>query len=131
MQAVVFDWKNHGPVVADWWRAWGWPVMGEEHFPFNGRMILKDGVPVAAGWLFLTDSAWAILEWIVGNPNAAHGERVDAIDLLVEELLRLAKDNGKLEVFSSVNHPTLIDAYRRHGMMETDKGMTNFVWRAQ
>lgn len=129
--AVTFDFEKYGSLVAGWWEDHGWPAMPSIAFPPNGLMILHGDKPVAAGWLYLTDSIWAILEWVIADKKAEKAIRRGALDVLIPDLLQIARQNEKSIVFSSIKHTSLIEAYKRHGMMVSDENMTNFVWRAK
>ena len=122
--------KHHG-MLCEWWTEWKWPAVPVSLLPKNGIVVYEEETPVCAGFMYLTDSDWGIMEWIVGNPWVSKEERHNGLDCLIQDLILVAKSNAKKAIFSSVNHPSLIDAYSRNGMIVTDKGMTNFVWRAK
>lgn len=131
MDIVSFRPEIHGDMIRGWWQAHGWPALPDDALPKSGLIVVADGVPAVAGFMYMTDSSWGVLEFIVGNKDVSKDTRKQALDVLIPGLLTIAKEHGKRLVFSSVSHPSLIDGYKRHGMIETDKGMTNFVWRAQ
>lgn len=128
---MKFEWPKHWEIVAPWWEGYDMLTLPKEALPPNGIIVYKQDVPVIAGWLYLTDSMWAIMEWIVGDPNLGKDTRRNGLDVLIPALIEVAKAFNKPIVFSSVSHPTLIEAYQRHGMMVNDRSMTNFVWRAK
>jgi hypothetical protein len=117
-------------VLPAWWKAWGWPAIGVDHLPETGLMVSHEGKPVCAGFLYKTDSKFAILEWVVGDPAADKSLRHMSVDILVQGLVDEAKRQGFKSVFSSIRHHRLLESYKKAGFMVTDEGMTNVIWRA-
>jgi hypothetical protein len=111
--------------VASWWVMHDWPVIDADHLPKHG-FIVDDK---AVGFLYMTDSKIAWLEFIVANPNVSKEDRSEALDLVINKLIDLAKELEFKTVFSSVTHPRLIERYKRHGFVVTDTGMTNMIRR--
>lgn len=110
-----------------WWEANGWPKLPAHLMSDFGLMIEEDGVPLAAGWLYLTTSKWAWLEFIVANPTAPLKDRAKAVDYLVERLVEESKGFGATAIFSSVARRSLVKLYEKHGFRVGDQNMTNMV----
>lgn len=125
MKISKFETLEHYEDVCYWWFQHDWPTLPREALPKTGFIV--DGL--AAGFLYKTDSTFAILEFIVGNPEANKEKRRQAIDLVVKELLNEAKNDGFKLIFSSISHPNLKKIYLNNGFKETDTNMTNFVRR--
>lgn len=122
------------PHVCEWWRAHKGPFPGG-HWPMipleflsNSGFIAEDddGERVAAGWLYLTNSAWSLLEFAVSNPNASIKKRHKGLELIVEEVARVTKDLG-LACFTSLKSRGLKKLYERHGFGSAETGMINLV----
>lgn len=111
--------------VASWWEAQGWPVIPPEMLPGTGVVVPG----LAAGFLYKTDSAIAILEFVVANPASDKMERRAALDAVIEALLAYAALVGARAVFTSCQHPSLLARYQNHGFQITDTGMTNLIRR--
>lgn len=113
----------------EWFLAWGWPVMGPTLFPNSGFVAEKDGVPVAMVWLYLTNSAWGVMEWLVRNPKADKEVARQALPLLVEKVKETSWGVGIEVIFTSVQHPNVIKLYKDLGFDLGDQNMTNMVAR--
>jgi len=124
MQARSYRPEDH-EVIAEWWKGHGWPVIPPPMLPRTG--IIVDGY--CAGFLYRTDSAVAIFEWIVANPASDKIERAKALDTLIEAALAEAKSMGAVAVFTMAKHPKLLSRYEQHGFQRTDEGMTHMVRR--
>jgi hypothetical protein len=113
------------PLVSTWWAAHQWPVIPEPLLPQTG-FISSD---ICAGFLYRTDSQFALLEWVVADPSSAPAARDRALDELIEALIRRAGELGATVLFTSLRHPRLMERMKRHGFIESDSGMTNLVRR--
>jgi hypothetical protein len=109
------------PVLCEWWEAYGWPPAPQDHLPKTGLIIPG----ICAGFLYRTDSAFALLEFVVGNPKVKDKE--EALTLLISDLCHIAKQSGFKSVFTSLNHVKLMRVYTKVGFVSTDTNVTNFV----
>jgi hypothetical protein len=109
--------------LCTWWELQKWPSMGQDHLPENGFIV--EGI--AAGFLYKTDSKFALMEFIIANPKTEKETRAQALDLVIDSLLNLAKELDFKSVFSSITHPKLLQRYQQHGFVVTDENMTNLV----
>lgn len=129
MEIRKFDPETDYVTCTSWWRKHSWPAVPLDLLPKTGLMVEDNGVKLAAGWLYLTDSRFAVLEWVVGNPEASKYDRSTALDLLLISLKDAAKEAKVTTIFTSTEHQGLIDRYRGHGFIETDQKMTNLIAR--
>jgi hypothetical protein len=111
--------------LVNWWKAQKWTPVPEDHLPEYGLVI--DGI--AAGFIYRTDSKFALLEFVIANPNTTKEERSEALDLIIDDLLFIAKELGHSTVFTSLEHPKLLERYEKHGFIPTDKNVTNMIRR--
>ena len=112
------------PEVSSWWKAHDWPVL-------DPKMLSEEGLVVeglCAGWLYKTNSCIALLEWVVGNPEADKMARSEALDLLITKAKKMAKDQGYTLLFTFTSHPALVTRmHEKHDFKITDTNMTNLV----
>lgn len=125
MNVVKFDKQKHYEDICYWWSLYNWPGVNLNALPKTGFIV--EGF--AAGFLYKTDSTFAIMEFIVGNKNADKNQRREAIDLVIKSLINEAKNTGYELIFSSIEHPNLMKIYEENGLMKTDTNMTNYIWR--
>lgn len=119
--------KSHHVVVSNWWQRHGFPVLPLSSLPQNGRMIWAEDHFLAAGFLYLSDSDIAYIEWIISNPDAPAILRAKSIEPLVEELCSLAKAKGCRVVFMALENKRLIENLLKKGFMRGDVNMTHLV----
>ena len=78
------DWDT----LQEWWSAWPeWKSPPREFLPDNGTggiMVEKNGRPIIAGFMYLTNSKGVLLEYIVSDPEYRENDRDSAIELLLK-----------------------------------------------
>ena len=129
MKTRELDLKTDYGDLKRWWRTWSWPAVPEELLPGVGLIVESKTQKLAMGFLYSTDSDFAWIEWITGNPDADKFQRREALDILIDELSERAKADGFTTVFTTMKHPGLIERALLHGFVVTDKDMTNLVRR--
>ena len=100
------DWGT----LQEWWKWWRWPEMSKDLLPMNGTgglMICKGDIPIIAGFLYLTNSKGALLDWIISNPQYKEKDRKTALMLLIDSCEEVAKLNG----YNIINNTVCINKY--------------------
>jgi len=108
------DWET----LCSWWKWWRWPEVSKDLLPANGLgglMICKNDVPIVAGFLYLTNSKGALLDWIVSNPEYKEKDRLLAIKLLIDSCEQLAKMNGYNIIFTFTRNKSLLNIHEELG----------------
>ena len=106
--------------LCEWWKHWPkWPVSPPKTFlPDNGKgglMVEKNGRPVCAGFLYMTNSDAVLLEWIVSDPEYRDKDRKQAIELLITSAEELCKKLGKVHMFTIGRNKHLINTHKKLG----------------
>lgn len=120
---VEFVTADNHPKLVEWWTAQGWPPVPMAALPKTG-LIVDD---CCAGFLYRTDSTFALIEFIIANPKVENERRSKALDTLIEVLTKTAKEAGFVQLFTSTNHQNLIKRYTKHNYVVTDKNVTNLI----
>lgn len=116
------------PMVSEWWVAHAWPAVPYKFLSRFGLIALDENdTPLCAGWLYLTSSGFAWMEYLVSNPGAPLKVKARGIECLTSRLISEAKNFGAHALFTSVKHRSLIRLYQRLGFAVGDTGMTNMV----
>ena len=84
--------EDYDTILVDWWKDWNWDAPLRDFLPDNGKggLIVYDGeTPVCAGFVYLTNSKVAWVDWIISNKNyRKKPDRGQAIGLLIETVKR-------------------------------------------
>jgi hypothetical protein len=108
------DWET----LSFWWKQWRWPEITKEMLPMTGcggLMVYNDDTPIAAGFLYLSNSKVAWLDWIISNPDYKESNRKDALELLIVSLEEVAKQQDYSIIISIARHKGLINTHRKLG----------------
>jgi hypothetical protein len=108
------DWD----ILLSWWKWWRWPELSKDVLPMDGTgglMVYKGDTLIAAGFLYLTNSKAAWLDWIVSNPNYREYDRKDSLALLIDGLEAVAKSEGCNTIISITRNKSLIDIHNGLG----------------
>jgi len=113
------DWET----LQLWWKLWQWPVITKEMLPLNGiggLMVYKDEKLIAAGFLYLSNSKVAWLDWIISNPSYKDRDKKQALQLLISSLEEVAKQQDYNIIISIARHKGLIKTHRELGYTVDD-----------
>jgi len=78
-------------------------------------MVEKEGKPICAGFIYLTNSDAVLLEWIVSDPEYRENDRKDALELLITGSEAACKEIGKKHMFTIGRNRHLIDTHKKLG----------------
>ncbi len=116
--------KDWGTLVS-WWSNWPkWQAPVKDFLPENGKgglIVEKDNKPIVAGFIYLTNSKTALLEWIVSNPKYREADRKQAIELLITGAENLVKSLEYKYLFAVMQHKGLIETHEKLGWNKDKK----------
>jgi hypothetical protein len=113
------DWE----ILSFWWKSWQWPEMNKEMLPMNGcggLMVYKDNTPIAAGFLYLSNSKVAWLDWIISSPSYKEKDRREALELLISSLEEIGRQQDYSIIISIARHKGLINTHKKLGYTVDD-----------
>jgi len=110
--------KDDYDFIAKWWKWWRWKVIPREMLPENGLsglIVEKNGVRIVSGFIYMTNSTTAILDWIVSNPDYREKDRKYAIELLISTAEEFCKGLGYDNMFSIGRNKHLLNTHEKLG----------------
>lgn len=108
------DWET----MCSWWKWWKWPEVNKDMLPLNGcggLMVYKEDIPIAAGFLYLSNSKVAWLDWVVSNPQYRDSDRKEALEILINSLEEVAKQQDYSIIISIARNKSLIQTHKKLG----------------
>ena len=109
------DWET----LCEWWKEWPmWEPPALEFLPDNGKgglMVERNGKPVMAGFIYLTNSKTALLEWIISDPQYRETDRKELLELLITGSEDVCKELGYMFLFSVCRSKKLINTHKKLG----------------
>ena len=115
---------DYDDILVDWWLQWGWVPPQRDFLPNDGKggIIVYDGdIPICAGFMYLTNSKVAWVDWIISNKEYTNKlQRRDAIKLLVSALTEICKKSGSKYSYALIKNESLIGMYEELGYIKGD-----------
>lgn len=108
------DWS----LLPQWWGAYNQEPIERDFLPDNGLggfMVCKENDPIAAMFLYTTNSKTAIPAVVVSDRYYKDNDRSDALQLLVDFTKDFAKDMGFKYSFAWAKTGVLLDKYTKSG----------------
>jgi len=127
MQIRPFDAEKDYEEVAKWWKEQNWPPIPVDVLSSTGFIAENAQGKLAATWIYTMNSPVFLMEWTVGNPEAHHTVRKEALKLVTSSACKFAKENGARQVFTMTKHDRFIKKLEEYGFQKTDSGMTHLV----
>ena len=116
--------SDYEDTLFGWWKDWKWDAPPKDFLPDDGEgglIVLDEDVPVCAGFIYVTNSKVAWVDWIISNKNYREkSKRQQAINLLIESLTNVCKANGNKYAYALIKHKGLIDVYKKNGYTSAD-----------
>ncbi len=114
-------------IIDAWCESWGWPRDSEHLLSDLGMVVKHDNKVLSMGFIYTTNSPWAWLGFVMGNPKLDKIERRDSLGLLVRGLKAKAGEMGFTVMIANTDHPTLLEVYKRNGLCPVKTGITTHV----
>lgn len=116
--------SDYDNILLGWWKDWGWEAPPRDFLPENGKggLIVYDGdEPICAGFIYNTNSYVCWVDWIISSKTyRKKPQRKEAIDFLIERLTQVCYANDAKYVYALINHPFLIETYKKFGYVKGD-----------
>ena len=122
--------------LVKWWKDWKWEPTPRDFLPENGTggfMVTKDKKEICAGFIYLTNSKVAWIEFVISNKQYKEKDRKDAIQFLINSLSAVAQETGAKYGYAVLKHKGLKFYYENSGFFESDRNITEMItiWQSQ
>jgi len=135
MKVRPLEIEDYDNILCKWWKDWRWDAPPRDMLPENGTggvIVSIDGVDVCAGFIYLTNSKTAWVEFIISNFEYKNKDRHEAIIFLINVLTELAKSKGNKYIYTSLKNTSLISKYEECGFnkgSENCQEMIKVLWQ--
>lgn len=103
--------------LSKWWTDHSWPLVPEDHLPSTGFIASKDSTPIAAGFIYVTNSCFALMDWLVSDKHSSVEDRDSALDAVLQATFDFSKSNNIKSIYTTTSHKRLISRYESHGFV--------------
>lgn len=121
MKTQPFNFDGDMADIESWWAEHEQPVALREILSNRGRIVPG----VCAAWLYLSDGPLAMIGWPVANPDASPREVHAGFELIFDEMLDEAKENGTKIVVAYTAKSGLIKMFKSAGFVVGDGATTS------
>ncbi len=122
---------DYNDILTKWWDDWNWEAPQKDFLPDNGTggVIVLDGEePICAGFIYVTNSSVAWVDWIVSSKTyRKKPQRKQAIELLLETLTNICKSSGYKYSYALIKHKGLIETYEQLGYIKGDSYTSEMI----
>jgi len=123
--------EDYDTYLSKWWSDWEWETPSRDFLPDNGKgglMVLDNGTPICAGFIYLTNSKVSWVDWIISNKEYREKpHRQNAIGLLIETLTNLAERNDSKFCYALIKHKSLQETYKKLGYTKGDSYTSEMI----
>ena len=114
--------SDYDDILVGWWKQWKWEAPQRDFLPNDGKggiIVYDEETPVCAGFMYLTNSKVAWVDWIISNKEyTKKPQRKDAIKLLVSTLTDICKKTGSKYIYALIKNESLINTYKDLGYIQ-------------
>jgi hypothetical protein len=122
---------DYDEILVGWWEQWGWQPPQKDFLPNGGTggiIVFDDDVPVCAGFMYLTNSKVAWVDWIISSKQYnKKPQRKNAIKLLVSSLTDICKSTGSKYIYALIKNQHLIGVYQELGYIKGDSYTSEMI----
>jgi hypothetical protein len=122
---------DYDEFLTHWWKDWNWTPPLRDFLPDDGKggiMVLDDETPVCAGFMYLTNSKVAWIDWIISNKQyRKQPDRQNAIKLVIESLTEISKNTGAKYGYALIKNGSLIRVYEEFGYSRGDSYTSEMI----
>ena len=94
----------------------------------GGFIVYDEDIPICAGFIYMTNSNVAWVDWIVSNKQyRVKGKRKEAILLLIDSLTNICKNTAHKYIFSNNNNRFLVDYFVENGYIVGCKNSVELI----
>lgn len=122
---------DYDEFLTRWWSDWNWEAPTRDFLPDDGKgglLVLDGDTPICAGFMYLTNSKVAWIDWIISNKEYREKpNRQLAIKLLIESLTKISENTGAKYAYALIKSKPLIDTYEKIGYVRGDSYTSEMI----
>tara|TARA_R110002012_G_scaffold296405_1_gene493711 strand:+ start:64 stop:480 length:417 start_codon:yes stop_codon:yes gene_type:complete len=108
--------------INEWWVKQGFKPPGTLILPMDGfgGLIIEKEEPIAAAYIYLTNSKMGYIDNLISNPHYLRKDRFDIIIHLIKACENVARDQGCIEIWATSKYPGIIERCQALGYKTTE-----------
>lgn len=123
--------NDYQEILVGWWIQWNWEPPAKDFLPEDGKggfIVYDQDIPICAGFIYMTNSNVAWVDWIVSNKEyRIKDKRREAIKLLIESLTNTSRNTGNKYAYALIKNQSLIKTYTDLGYTKGDSYTSEMI----
>jgi hypothetical protein len=123
--------NDYQEILVEWWNQWNWTPPAKDFLPDDGKggfIVYDEDIPICAGFIYMTNSNVAWVDWIVSNKEyRVKAKRREAIKLLIESLTNVSRNTGNKYAYALLKNQSLIKTYTDLGYTKGDSYTSEMI----
>lgn len=129
------DYKKYYPTLKSWWEGKGgaWQSINPFLLSSRGMIVKKDDKYICAAWLYTTDSAYGVINWVITNNDSDPKTKKKCIEFMLNKLEEYAKFIGIGMIYMAMETRSLKKVLENQGFLRTSNNISEFfksTWEA-
>tara|TARA_R100001443_G_C3277853_1_gene159632 strand:+ start:89 stop:493 length:405 start_codon:yes stop_codon:yes gene_type:complete len=116
--------------IDKWWIEQGYNAISKEILPMQGLggLIVEKEKPIAAAYLYLTNSKMGYIDNLISDPKYVSKDRFDVIANLMAACKKMAEDVGCLDIWAITNNKGILKRCKKLGynVTKTNYGLITY-----
>ena len=122
--------------LVTWWKDWKWEAPPRDFLPENGTggfMVSNNDSDICAGFIYLTNSKIAWIEFIISDKQYKEEDRNEAIQFLINSLSGVAEETGAKYGYAILKNKSHMKYYEEANFTVTSDKNTEMItiWQQQ
>lgn len=119
MKTVVFTLEEHEQSLLVWAHERGSYIPSVSEIPGNGIVVLNNSSqPICLGFIRKVEGGYGLIDGYISDPSQPAIERNEALSLLTEELIKLAKQLGMSALLANTVDEHTLKRSLKHGFSQ-------------
>lgn len=115
MYSKKYDREEHNNILKSWLKARDHYLPVDEEMPETGLIAYYDNIPAAAVFLRKVEGGYGQIDGLTSNPDLESSVRSDALDMVINHILIIAKNDGIKQLISFTSDKNTLLRSLRHG----------------
>lgn len=121
MKYEKFDKNKHYEQLRVFWKQYDWIAPEVDVLPETGYVAMVDDKPIAACFVYLSNSALCFMDWMIADKEANPDHRKEAVNGLIDKIKEQASESGYKIIYTITANTHLIGIYGEHGFQPMEK----------
>ena len=122
------DFDKYYPIIKLWWEEKkGWDSIQPKFLSSRGIIIKDNEEYVCASWLYATDSAYGVINWVITNNISKPKQKQKCLKFMFKVLEKYAKYLNMSAIYMVMETRSLKNLLEKENFIRTSNNITEFI----